>query len=181
MTKLESKEIREILSKPYARRLVPDEAGGFVASILEFPGCIAEGDSPEEAMSNLEAAAASWVEVALANGYTFREPIDYHGYNGKLALRLPRSLHRQVAELAELEATSINQLLVMAISHYVSGKQFMNNLPRSAHITNNNVVVMTEVAPSKYILTAVKHMDTVITDQLPSMQMDSSGLRPLAH
>ena len=181
MMKSESKKVREILSKPYARRLVPDETGGFVASILEFPGCIAEGDTPEEAMSNLDEAATSWVEVALANGYAFRDPIEYHGYNGKVALRLPRSLHRQVAELAELEVSSINQLLVMAISHYVSGKQLINSLPRSAHITNNNVVVMTEVAPSKYVLTAVKHLETVITDQLPSMQMDSSGLTPLPH
>lgn len=180
MKNAESNPVKEILYKPYVRRLVPDETGGFVASILEFPGCIAEGDSPEEAMANLEAAAASWVEVALANGYTFREPIESHGYNGKVALRLPRSLHRQVAELAELEVSSINQLLVMAISHYVSGKQLLHSLPRPAQVTNNNVLVMAQVA-NKLVLTAAKHTEVSMTDQWPPMQMDGSGLRPLPH
>lgn len=112
----------QILSKEYARRLVPDESGGYVASIHEFPGCIAEGDTADEAITNLDAAAASWVKVALSNGYEIREPVSFHGYSGKIALRIPRGLHKQVAELAELEETSINQLLVTAISQYVSGK-----------------------------------------------------------
>jgi|SRR6185437_5826966 antitoxin HicB len=171
--------VKEVLNKPYARRLVPDETGGFVASILEFPGCIAEGDSPEEAMANLNAAAASWVEVALANGYAFRDPIEYDGYNGKVALRLPRSLHRQVAELAELEASSINQLLVMAISHYVSGKQLINNLPRSAQITNN-VVIMAKV-DNKHVLTAMGNTEIAFTDKSPLMRMDVSGIKPITH
>jgi len=36
---------KEILRKPYARVLVPDENGGFFAEILEFPGCFAEGET----------------------------------------------------------------------------------------------------------------------------------------
>lgn len=178
MTKSESDKVKDILSKPYARRLVPDETGGFVASILEFPGCIAEGDTPDEAMSNLDAVASSWVEVALANGYTFRDPIDYHGYSGKVALRLPRSLHRQVAELAELEVSSINQLLVMAISHYVSGQQLMNNAPRAAQITNNNILVVAGIE-KKFILTGMRNTEIATTDRFPPMRVQGSALRPL--
>lgn len=179
MAKHTSTMIEKVLNKPYARRLVPDETGGFVASILEFPGCIAEGDTSEEAMQNLDKAASSWVEVALANGYAIREPIEYHGYSGKIALRLPRSLHRQVAEMAELEDSSINQLLVTAISHYVGGKQLMNSLSRSAHITNNNVVVMAGVE-GKYVLSAMRNTGIATTDELPAMRMDGSALNLLA-
>lgn len=117
-----SKKTIEILSKAYARRLIPDETGGFVASIQEFPGCIAEGDTAEEAIKNLDDAAASWVEAALSNGYEIRDPVEFYGYSGKIALRIPRGLHKQVAELAELEDTSINQLLVAAIANYTGGK-----------------------------------------------------------
>ncbi|KKM61029.1 hypothetical protein LCGC14_1535950, partial [marine sediment metagenome] len=39
----------EILRKPYARVLIPDESGGYFAKILEFPGCYAEGETPNEA------------------------------------------------------------------------------------------------------------------------------------
>lgn len=115
-----------ILSKEYARRLVPDETGGYVASIQEFPGCIAEGDTAEEAIRNLDAAAASWVNVALSNGYEIREPISFHGYSGKIALRIPRGLHKQIAELAELEGSSINQLLVAATAQYLGNKRAFN-------------------------------------------------------
>lgn len=112
-----------ILSKPYARRLVPDETGGYVASIQEFPGCVAEGDTPDAAIQNLDKAAASWVQVALSNGYEIRDPVSFHGYSGKIALRIPRGLHKQVAELAELEESSINQLLVSAIAQYLGSKR----------------------------------------------------------
>lgn len=110
---------KAILSKPYTRRLTPDESGGYVVSVLEFPGCIAEGDTAEQALKNFEEAAESWIDVSLSHGREIREPIDFDGYSGKLALRLPRSLHRQIAELADIEGASINQLLVSAISFYV--------------------------------------------------------------
>ncbi|MDD5056335.1 MAG: toxin-antitoxin system HicB family antitoxin [Sideroxydans sp.] len=120
-----------ILCKAYARRLVPDETGGYVASIQEFPGCVAEGDTPDAAMKNLDEAAASWVEVALATGYEIREPVLFHGYSGKIALRIPRGLHKQVAELAELEETSINQLLVTAVAQYLGSKRTFREMTES--------------------------------------------------
>lgn len=121
----------EILSKEYARRLVPDETGGYVASIHEFPGCIAEGDTAEDAIRNLDEAAASWVKVALSNGYEIREPVSFHGYSGKIALRIPRGLHKQAAELAELEGSSVNQLLVTAIANYLGSHNALREISQS--------------------------------------------------
>lgn len=115
-------EAIDYLAKPYARRLTPDEDGVYVATIQEFPGCIAQGDTAEEAMANLEAAAESWIEAQLALGQPIPEPIELHGYSGKIALRIPRGLHKQAVELAASEGTSLNQLLVSAISSYVGGK-----------------------------------------------------------
>lgn len=112
-------EPKNISSKSYTRRLTPDESGGFTASILEFPGCFAEGETPNEAIENLDRAAQSWLEVALSHGQQVREPISFDGCSGKIALRIPRGLHQQVAELAELEDCSVNQLLTAAISEYV--------------------------------------------------------------
>jgi len=116
---IEILEPKNILSKSYTRRLTPDESGGFTASILEFPGCFAEGETADEAIANLDRAAQSWLEVALSHGQHVREPISFDGCSGKIALRIPRGLHQQVAELAELEDCSVNQLLTAAISEYV--------------------------------------------------------------
>ena len=109
----------DYLKKPYARRLIPDETGGFVATIQEFSGCIAEGDTADEALHNLEKAAVSWIAVALSLGQEIPEPISFHGYSGKIALRIPRGLHKQVAEMAESEGTSQNQFLIAAIARYL--------------------------------------------------------------
>lgn len=121
-------KVKEIFDKPYTRRLTPDEDGGYAASVLEFPGCFADGDTADEALNNLEKVAASWLEVALANGQEIREPISFDGCSGKIALRIPRTLHMQAAQLAELESCSLNQLLTMAIAHYVGGKQLSHQI-----------------------------------------------------
>lgn len=121
-----TKKAKEILSKPYARHLIPDETGGYVASIQEFPGCVAEGSTAEEAIGNLDHAASSWIEAALSTGYEIRDPVSFYGYSGKIALRIPRGLHKQIAELAELEESSINQLLVTAIANYTGSERAFN-------------------------------------------------------
>ena len=116
-----AKDPQRILAHPYARRFVPDPEGGFIGTIHEFPGLIAEGDSLAETADRLESAAESWLEAQLEAGQTIKPPVDFFGYSGKIALRLPRGLHKQAAELAELEGTSLNQLLVAAIGAYVGG------------------------------------------------------------
>lgn len=126
-----SKKAKEILRKPYARRLVPDENGGFVASIHEFPGCIAEGETSDEALKRLEEAATAWLESAMTAGYPVRDPVSFYGYSGKIALRIPRGLHKQVAELSELEECSVNQLLVTAIAEYVGGSRAYSKLSKT--------------------------------------------------
>lgn len=108
------------LKEPYARVLTPDEeAGGYTAEILEFPGCVTEGDTADEALSNLEDAAAGWIEATLNSGREVPEPSAPSGYGGRVALRLPRSLHRRAMQMAERDGTSLNQFLVSAIAERV--------------------------------------------------------------
>ncbi|MEA2413650.1 MAG: hypothetical protein QOI58_307 [Thermoanaerobaculia bacterium] len=127
MTKPNTAE--EYLLRPYARVLVPEEGGGFSARILEFPGCIAEGDTREEAMKSLEDAAESWLDVAIDLGHVIPEPLASREYSGKFALRLPRSLHEQVVSVAEINQTSANQFIVAAIAeklgHTVATSQLL--------------------------------------------------------
>lgn len=109
----------EILAKPYRRELTPDEGGGYTATIQEFPGLVAHGEQPNEALSKLESAALSWIETALATGYPIREPQNFDEFSGKIALRISRRLHQLAAQQAEREGTSLNALLSNAIAHYL--------------------------------------------------------------
>ena len=49
-----------------------DEA--FVAEVPELPGCMAHGDTPEEALKNVKEAIDLWIETATEFGMNIPEP-----------------------------------------------------------------------------------------------------------
>lgn len=109
-------EAREYLSAPYARVVIPDPEGGFAARIQEFPGCLAEGESLEQAYENLESAAKAWIQTCLETGVRVPPPAESRTHSGKVLLRLPKSLHRRAAEAAAADSTSLNQFVVAAVA-----------------------------------------------------------------
>lgn len=46
----------------------------FVADVPELPGCMAHGDTQEEALANIKDAMALWVDVAREHGDPIPEP-----------------------------------------------------------------------------------------------------------
>jgi predicted RNase H-like HicB family nuclease len=123
MMNISEEEISAVLARPYVRNLLPDADGGYTVTVQEFPGCIAEGDTAEDALRNFDAAAASWIEAAVASGLAIAEPIEPPVYSGRVALRIPAGLHQDVADLATIDECSINQLLSVAIAEYVGRRQ----------------------------------------------------------
>jgi predicted RNase H-like HicB family nuclease len=65
----------EILRRPYGRIVVPDSDGTYRAEIVEFPGCIATGDTATEALANLEDTAWDWLEAVIERGQRIPEPV----------------------------------------------------------------------------------------------------------
>ncbi|HEX2763484.1 MAG TPA: type II toxin-antitoxin system HicB family antitoxin, partial [Allosphingosinicella sp.] len=50
------------------RPLAPELGGGYVAEVPELPGCVSDGDTPEEALANAYDAAGAWLETARELG-----------------------------------------------------------------------------------------------------------------
>jgi predicted RNase H-like HicB family nuclease len=122
-------DLEKYLKEPYSRILIPDtESGTYTAEILEFPGCIAQGDTPQEAYERLEEGAKAWIEAALELGQEIPSPSFAHGYGGRVALRMPKSLHRQAAIAAERDGTSLNQFIVTSIAEKVGAHQLYEKL-----------------------------------------------------
>ncbi|MBI3015409.1 MAG: type II toxin-antitoxin system HicB family antitoxin [Candidatus Tectomicrobia bacterium] len=111
----------EYLREPYARILIPESEGGFSAEILEFPGCYAVGKTPDETFENLEEVAKAWIEAELEQGHEIPPPSTSQA-SGKIALRLPRSLHQQAIRMAERDGTSLNQFIVTAVAARVGAE-----------------------------------------------------------
>jgi antitoxin HicB len=64
----------EILRRPYHWVVIQDEDGAFFATIQEFPGCVTDGATREEAIGKLASIARSWVECELERGQSIPEP-----------------------------------------------------------------------------------------------------------
>ena len=45
-------------------RLSEDDGGGYLATVPDLPGCMSDGETPEEALKNVQEAIASWIESA---------------------------------------------------------------------------------------------------------------------
>lgn len=105
--------------KPYARIVVPEADGSFTAEIVEFPGCVANGNTAAEAISNVEEVALNWIEAALEQGQDIPEPLEQSCYSGRLVVRMPKGLHKRAALAAEREGVSLNQYLVTCIAEHV--------------------------------------------------------------
>lgn len=123
-----SQVARQCLRRPYARVIIPDDLGRYAAQVLEFPGCFAEGNTPEEAYENLEEAAENWVDSARSQGMAIPEPFASQGYSGAISLRLPKSIHRRAAEHAHRDGVSLNQFLVSAVAARVGAEDLLTLL-----------------------------------------------------
>ncbi len=115
-------QLEDYLRLPYTISLRPDEDGTWIAEIEELEGCAAHGESQMEALSHLDEAKRLWVEESLSNGQPVPKPSPTEALpSGKWVQRVPRSLHKNLARLAKIESTSLNQLVVLILSEYVGG------------------------------------------------------------
>lgn len=143
---------QEILEKPYKRLIAPDpEGGGFTATIQEFPGCVAFGETVEQAYSNLEDTARAWISAATETRHPIVEPRNYEECSGKIALRMPRRLHVMAAEQAELEGASLNQVLNVAVATYLGQQDGLHKAVEQVQVAT---VALTQ-ATKNLILTNV--------------------------
>lgn len=111
------KTIEYYMNLPYKMEIVPDtEEGGFAALFPDLPGCITVGDTIEEVIANVVDAKRAWLEAELDAGADIPEPDDLKGYSGQFKLRIPKSLHKQLAEHSRLEGVSMNQYCVYLLS-----------------------------------------------------------------
>ena len=46
----------------------------YIISVPDLPGCMADGESPNEAYENAKIVIREWIETAQAAGWTIPEP-----------------------------------------------------------------------------------------------------------
>ena len=54
--------------------LSPEDGGGFLATVPDLPGCMSDGETPEEAVANVQDAILAWMEAARDLGHDIPKP-----------------------------------------------------------------------------------------------------------
>lgn len=54
--------------------LSPEDGGGFSATVPDLPGCMSDGETPEEALANVQDAIETWIEAARDLGRSIPRP-----------------------------------------------------------------------------------------------------------
>ena len=104
------------MNLPYRMEVVADPEGGFVASFPDLPGCLTCGETAGKVVENALDAKRAWIEAALEEHLEIREPSEQQSYSGQFKLRLPKTLHRTLAEQAREEGISMNQYCIYLLS-----------------------------------------------------------------
>ena len=84
--KLIKPSLEYYLNLQYPVTLYPDvEQGGYVAEIKDLPGCLTQGETLEETMTNINEARELWIETAYEAGDNIPLPSEKDIINDPLA------------------------------------------------------------------------------------------------
>ena len=102
--------LEEYMRLPYRMEIIPDTIeGGFAVRFPELPGCLTCADTMEEAVRNAEDCKREWLAAAIEDRTPIPEPMTDEDYSGQFKLRIPKSLHKSLAEHSKAEGISMNQ------------------------------------------------------------------------
>ena len=115
------------MSKTYGypimlRPLNLKEGSGFLAEAPDLPGCIADGETIEEAMMEIQDAMHAWIEAAKAEGDAIPKPSVPENYSGQWRMRVPKHLHAALALQAKEEGVSLNMLAATLLAEGIGRK-----------------------------------------------------------
>jgi len=83
----------------------------FSAEIIELPGLKVYGDSAEEVLEEINEAKEAWIEFNLSLDRKINEPNVAIEYSGRVTLRIPKSMHKELKSRADYESVSLNSYI----------------------------------------------------------------------
>ena len=96
-----------------------DEDKCYIASIAELKGCVADGSTIQEAMTEILDALSSYIQACLEAGYDIPEPLKPSDYKGKIPYRTTSEKHYKLAVKAKATGKSINSLIDEATDEFL--------------------------------------------------------------
>lgn len=141
-----------------------EEDDCYVATIQDFPYLSAFGDTQEEAVADAQKVIQMAIESLERDGIPLPEP-KYHkiqAYSGQVRLRMPKSLHNELALSAEQEGVSLNTHMVCLLS-------------------KNNIATIIQKDIQKQFSNLIEHQDqhfSVLRRNIKQQSSDTENIDP---
>ena len=105
------------------RRLTEEDGGGYLIEFPDVPGCLSDGETPEEAVANGRDALKCTLLTLREFGYSIPKPGAFVAASGQWRQRVPKSLHARLVERAKQEGVSLNSLVTSMIAEGLGKRQ----------------------------------------------------------
>lgn len=99
-----------------------EDGGGYAAEVPDLPGCIADGETVDEALKEVKSAIKSWIKTAEEFGDPIPRPSIASNYSGQWRLRVPKYLHAALTLQAKEEGVSLNMLAATLLAEGIGKK-----------------------------------------------------------
>src|SRR5258708_10351495 len=119
---------------------------GVFAFHPDLDGCAAQGESVEEAISNLDIARQLWLSARLEGGLSVAEPVNEEECNGRATIRMSGALHAELLKISRRQRISLNQLVNNALSEYVGGNRLQQQVTEISEAFRSAIATMQSVA-----------------------------------
>ncbi len=118
------KETLRLEDYPFTiRRLTGDEGGGYLIEFPDIPGCMSDGETPEEAIANGRDALKCSLLTLQDFGRPIPAPGAFAAASGQWRQRVPKTLHARLVERARREGVSLNTLVTAMIAEGLGSHQ----------------------------------------------------------
>lgn len=104
------------------RPLTADEGGGFLVVFPDLPGCMADGETQEEAIADARDAFACWMAAHVEDGRSIPVPGGGDATPVRFVQRLPRSLHAALKAIAQHDGVSLNTMATVLIAEGIGAR-----------------------------------------------------------
>ena len=100
-----------------------ENESNFVAKVAEFPDMEIYGDTAPEAYDGAIESLVAMIEMYAEDGGRLPEVLKDEPVSGRITFRMSKTMHRLLQRQASLDAVSINQWIVEAVSERLGRKK----------------------------------------------------------
>jgi len=130
------KPLSNYLGLEYPFTTVADGDDAYFIKFPDLPGCMTQVQRLEDIGPMAEEIRQLWIETEYDQGADIPMPSEPADYSGKFVLRVPRTLHRTLAESAERDGVSLNQYVATLLARGDAQARIEARLDELGHLVD---------------------------------------------